>query len=44
MGEDVTGERPNRLVDQGMCFVPQNRNVFPRLTVEENLQLGGLHP
>ena len=40
MGKDVTGERPNRLVHQGMCFVPQNRNVFPRLTVEENLQLG----
>lgn len=40
MGKDVTGERPNRLAHQGMCFVPQNRNVFPRLTVEENLQLG----
>jgi len=23
-----------------MCFVPQNRNVFPRLTVEENLEMG----
>ena len=40
MGQDVTRERPNRLVPKGMCFVPQNRNVFPRLTVEENLQLG----
>lgn len=40
MGEDITGERPNRLVAKGLCFVPQNRNVFPRLTVEENLQLG----
>lgn len=40
MGEDVTGERPNRLVARGLCYVPQNRNVFPRLTVEENLQLG----
>src|SRR5690606_12822074 len=25
---------------KGMCFVPQNRNVFPRLTVEENLEMG----
>jgi len=40
MGEDVTGERPDRLVMRGMCFVPQNRNVFPRLTVEENLEMG----
>lgn len=40
MGQDVTGQRPNRLVAKGLCFVPQNRNVFPRLTVEENLQLG----
>lgn len=41
IGEEVAGERPNRLVEKGMCFVPQSRNVFPRLTVEENLQLGG---
>ncbi|MBO2521556.1 MAG: ABC transporter ATP-binding protein [Firmicutes bacterium] len=40
MGEDVTGERPDRLVRKGMCFVPQNCNVFPRLTVEENLEMG----
>lgn len=40
LGEDVTGERPDRLVAKGISFVPQNENVFPRLTVEENLQMG----
>lgn len=40
LGEDVTGERPDRLVTKGMCLVPQNRNVFPRMTVEENLEMG----
>lgn len=40
LGEDVTGERPDRLVRRGICFVPQNENVFPRLTVAENLQMG----
>src|SRR5690606_17392226 len=44
MGEDVTGERPDRLVRKGMCFVPQNCNVFPRLTVEENLEMGAFVP
>lgn len=39
-GEDVTGERPERLAAKGMAFVPQSRNVFPRLTVEENLEMG----
>lgn len=40
LGEDVTGERPPRLVARGLCYVPQNENVFPSLTVEENLQMG----
>ncbi len=39
-GEDVTGERPHRLVARGLGYVPQRENVFPSLTVEENLQLG----
>jgi branched-chain amino acid transport system ATP-binding protein len=39
-GEDVTGLKPNQLVAKGVGFVPQNNNVFPSLTIEENLQMG----
>ncbi len=38
--EDVTGLKANELVARGIGFVPQNNNVFPRLTVEENLEMG----
>jgi branched-chain amino acid transport system ATP-binding protein len=39
-GEDVTGLTPEQRVARGMGHVPQGRQVFPRLTVEENLRLG----
>ena len=39
-GEDITGLKANRLVGKGVGFVPQNNNVFPSLTIEENLQMG----
>ncbi|MGI9155589.1 MAG: ABC transporter ATP-binding protein [Marmoricola sp.] len=39
-GEDVTNERADVLVSQGIGFVPQSDNVFPSLTIEENLQMG----
>jgi branched-chain amino acid transport system ATP-binding protein len=39
-GKDITNLKPNRLVTQGVGFVPQNNNVFPSLTIEENLQMG----
>ena len=39
-GEDITGAPPHRIVRRGMCYVPQVDNVFPSLTVEENLQMG----
>lgn len=39
-GDDVTGERPHLLVRRGMSYVPQNENIFPRLTVKENLEMG----
>ncbi len=39
-GEDITGLKANRLVAKGVGFVPQNNNVFPSLTIEENLQMG----
>jgi len=39
-GEDITGQKANLLVSKGVGFVPQNNNVFPSLTIEENLQMG----
>jgi ABC-type branched-subunit amino acid transport system ATPase component len=39
-GEDITGLKANRLVAKGVGFVPQTNNVFPSLTIEENLQMG----
>jgi branched-chain amino acid transport system ATP-binding protein len=39
-GEDITGAKPNKLVERGVGFVPQNDNVFGSLTIEENLQMG----
>jgi len=39
-GEPITGMKANRLVSKGVGFVPQSNNVFPSLTVEENLQMG----
>lgn len=39
--EDITGLKPFELVRKGMGFVPQTENVFPSLSVMENLELGG---
>jgi branched-chain amino acid transport system ATP-binding protein len=39
-GKDITGLRAHQLVSQGIGYVPQNNNVFPRLTVAENLEMG----
>lgn len=39
-GEEVANRSPEALLRQGMAFVPQGRNVFPLMTVEENLLLG----
>jgi len=39
-GQDITGLKANKLVQMGVGFVPQNNNVFPSLTIEENLQMG----
>ncbi|MEY3029165.1 MAG: hypothetical protein RL198_562 [Actinomycetota bacterium] len=39
-GEEITGLKANQLVDKGVGFVPQNNNVFPSLSIEENLQMG----
>ena len=39
-GEDITNQPPAELLRRGMAYVPQGRNVFPLMTVEENLRLG----
>jgi branched-chain amino acid transport system ATP-binding protein len=39
-GHDITGLKADKLVSQGVGMVPQNNNVFPSLTIEENLQMG----
>ena len=39
-GEDITNQKANKLVQAGVGFVPQTNNVFPSLTIEENLQMG----
>ena len=39
-GEDITHLKSDRIVQRGMCYVPQIVNVFPSLTVEENLEMG----
>jgi ABC-type branched-subunit amino acid transport system ATPase component len=39
-GEDVTNRRPDQLVLKGLSYVPQVDNVFPSLTIMENLEMG----
>ena len=39
-GKDITNTPPERVVGLGVSYVPQTSNVFPSLTVEENLEMG----
>lgn len=38
--EDITGTPPEEVVRKGVCYVPQTENIFPNLTVHENLEMG----
>ena len=38
--KDITGRRPEDIIHVGIGYVPQNDNIFPALTVEENLEMG----
>ncbi|MFC6800014.1 MULTISPECIES: ABC transporter ATP-binding protein [unclassified Haladaptatus] len=40
-GTDVTGAHPRTVIEQGAVLLPQGGNVFPDMTVEENLRMGG---
>jgi branched-chain amino acid transport system ATP-binding protein len=39
-GRDLLGLAPDRILAAGIAYIPQNRSVFPRLTVAENLRMG----
>ena len=39
-GEDITNLKANKLVSKRVAFVPQTNNVFPSLTIQENLEMG----
>jgi ABC-type branched-subunit amino acid transport system ATPase component len=39
LGESIAGIAPHRLIDRGICCIPQESSLFPYLTVEENLLL-----
>ena len=39
-GDDITNLKANKLVAKGVGFVPQSNNVFPTLTIRENLEMG----
>jgi branched-chain amino acid transport system ATP-binding protein len=43
-GRDLAPVEPHRLVELGVAHVPENRRLFPRLTVEENLKMGAFTP
>jgi branched-chain amino acid transport system ATP-binding protein len=41
-GEDISGASQKDLLGRGIAFVPQGRNLFPQLSVFQNLELGGI--
>src|SRR6185312_6239383 len=41
-GRDITNWSPRDLLDAGIVYVPQGRNIFPELSVRHNLELGGI--
>ena len=39
-GQEITGVKPHKMIRRGVGYVPQREHIFPRMTVEENLELG----
>lgn len=42
-GASTKGLSTQEMINRGVCYVPQRENIFPNLTVEENLDIGGIH-
>jgi branched-chain amino acid transport system ATP-binding protein len=42
-GEDITPMAPHQRAEKGIGIVPEGRRLFPKLTVEENLMVGGIN-
>ena len=40
-GREITGHEPEKITETGMVYIPQGKNIFPSLTVRENLEMGG---
>ncbi|MCK5568836.1 MAG: ABC transporter ATP-binding protein [Spirochaetes bacterium] len=38
--EDITGLKPEKIVKKGISYVPQVENIFPSMTIQENLEMG----
>jgi len=41
-GKDVTNWTPRRLLEAGICYVPQGRNIFPEMSVRHNIEFGSV--
>ena len=41
-GRDTTNFTPRQMLDAGVVYIPQGRNIFPELSVHHNLELGGV--
>jgi branched-chain amino acid transport system ATP-binding protein len=41
-GRDITNFTPRQMLDAGVCYIPQGRNIFPELSVRHNLELGAV--
>jgi branched-chain amino acid transport system ATP-binding protein len=41
-GQDITNWTQRKLLDAGICYVPQGRNIFPELSVRHNIELGAV--
>jgi branched-chain amino acid transport system ATP-binding protein len=40
-GNELNGLRTDQVLHRGICFVPQDRSLFPDMTIKENLRMGG---
>jgi branched-chain amino acid transport system ATP-binding protein len=41
-GNDITNFSPRQMLNAGIVYIPQGRNIFPELSVRHNLELGGI--